>query len=287
VPDETRSIVSELLKEARQSARRAKKVEEALKILEKEDSGVSDLAGAARCIAERGGTDERWVAVRKEAERRLERARIKAGMRLTSALEAAGAEAGYELHKLSDRPLVLQLGELSVECDLSTNSAQLLFGREVAREGLECEAREVLKARSEVLDLHASWSANDGELFGRILAGYRMLLLREGSTQGERVSLVDLLIPLSFLTSEPKAWRADGPRGLAPHSAHRLAFELSRLRRSGLLEHDGLRLDLGVATGGSTANKRDVLFVPTSGAEGQYYGSIRFVEATGRAEGES
>ena len=48
-----------------------------------------------------------------------------------------------------------------------------------------------------------------------------------------------------------------------------------------LLERRGRRISLGTATGGSTRNKRNVLFVPVSVTDGQYYLSIVFTAGNG------
>ena len=55
-----------------------------------------------------------------------------------------------------------------------------------------------------------------------------------------------------------------------------LAYQLRRLRREGTLARDGLRVELGVATGGSARDKRNVVYVP-AGGEGQYQLSLRVV----------
>lgn len=274
---EMSELLADLAKEIRGRSREAKKLGEALRTAAKEDAPLPELAAAAEVLAG-VDDDERWASVSADVNRRVERGRIRATMKLSSALEAAATEAGFSMEKLSDRPLVLGLGSVAVECDVAADTARLLFGREVARADLACVPDKILAARAELLAEHETWSSQSGaDLFDRIRRAYEVVLLHQRVGTGERVELVDLLVPLAFLTATPRSWRVQGPAGIEAYPSHRLAWDLHHLRRSGKLEHGGVRLDLGVATGGSTANKHDVLFVPTSPTDGQYYASIRFV----------
>jgi hypothetical protein len=85
------------------------------------------------------------------------------------------------------------------------------------------------------------------------------------------VDLVDTLAPLAWLL-DPSSGRKT-----TPYPRHMLAYQLYRLQREAHLQHEGLRLELGTATGGSTRHKAKVLFVPSSHTEGFYYLSLRFV----------
>jgi hypothetical protein len=104
-------------------------------------------------------------------------------------------------------------------------------------------------------------------------------LAARGHTLGERVDLVDLRLPLALLRTGADRWRRIELAKTPSYERYQLAYQLQRLRKDQLLEKGGLRLDLGSATGGSTRQKHNVLFIPRAGGDGQYYLSLRFVKA--------
>jgi len=114
-----------------------------------------------------------------------------------------------------------------------------------------------------------------------LLGAYRAHLARAGLKPGDRVAAVDLL-PLVALAVQPDAFLADPRRkAFAEYGRARFAWDLAALVRAGLLSAGGLRLEIGPATMGATADKRRVLWLEVGSSGGQYYGSLRFVPAGG------
>jgi hypothetical protein len=194
-------------------------------------------------------------------------------------LQAKCAQTGRGLTRIGDQPLRFRIGWLSFECDFERGDAQVLLGLEPIRtirlslDTIDLELAAFDRERSALPDGHACFDA--------IARAYRMTCVVAGVETGARVDLVDLLPHLAVLRSDPKKVRRQGVRALDDLPRYQLATMLARVRGERRLEQDGLRLELGSATGNSTKNKTGVLFVPTSERDGQYYLTIRFVP-TGR-----
>lgn len=205
----------------------------------------------------------------------MKKLRIKARMAFMQKLEMGAQAREISLEKLSEAPLVLHADPLTFEIDFDAGSARLLYGHEPICE-LGLDARELLDARQEAVDELDERAIPSDEFFDRLRAAYGMVLAADGAEKGARVDLVDVLVPLAVLGLERKDWRNKGPGALEPYPRHLLAWQLAKLRRDGVLERGGVRLDLGAATGGSTRNKQNVLYIPVGAKSGQYYGSLRF-----------
>lgn len=266
--------------------------------LRKQSAGMRRAEKALDALVARGATDRLDVLARQvpalrdadlaplglEAQKAELAARLEAHLQqregaargnLLAALARAAAAEGLELTRLTDRPLQVLLAPLVAELDPASGRAQILYAREVVEE-CPLDPAEVLKARQTALDRIRDESIESAAFFELLHRAYRTVLLARGEAPGERVDLVDLLAPLALLRVAADRWRSTPPAELAPYPRYLLAYQLRRLGRDRLLEKDGLRLELGTATGGSTRNKRDVLFVPTGPTEGQYHLSIRF-----------
>ena len=189
-------------------------------------------------------------------------------------LKARGLEQGVDPTLVSEQPLSVLLAPVVVELDLTSLAATVTYAREPVLQA-EATASKILAARDKAIESIREQAVSSEDFFERVAVAYRMVLAARGREHGERVDLVDLLAPLAILQHDADAWRKDAPDKIAPYPRYLLAYQLNRLRRDGLLVHRGRRLELGTATGGSTRNKRDVLFVPTSPTEGQYHLSWR------------
>ncbi len=206
----------------------------------------------------------------KALEPTLERHRRTARMTTLSALGRLARQRGLEMTRLGDAPPTFLLSPLTVEVDFEAGCARWLYARETVLEtGLE--PGQILDGRQGAMDLIKSQAVDSKDFFDMLMGAYKMVLALGGKADGERVDLVDLRVPLSTLGGAD--WRKMDKLQIFPR--YLMAYQLHRLRRDGLLEHKGRRVDLGTATGKSTSNKRNVLFVPTSATEGQYYLSIR------------
>lgn len=217
----------------------------------------------------------------------LEEQRLEVVSRLTALQEQLKARTrsailggltgqGLEVSLLTESPLTLLVAPLTVELDLDAAKAKVIYAREVVAE-CKPDAGSILSSRQQAMD-HIRKQALDSPIFFDVaLHAYKITLMTRGLQEGERVDLVDLLGPLAVLTRDIGEWRKAPKRGFTPYPRYLLAYQLQRLRRDGVLTHGGLRIELGAATAGSTKNKRDVLFVPTTPTEGQYYLSVRFL----------
>ncbi|MEZ5990413.1 MAG: hypothetical protein R3F30_15125 [Planctomycetota bacterium] len=189
-------------------------------------------------------------------------------------LEAAAAR-GLEPRRLGDRPPVWGLGGLAVELDLDKEQALVSYAREeVARCALDPAA--ILDAVDEARAGLEAWWPGPERFFDALAAAWGARLGREGRPAGERVALVDLCDELAV----ELARRGLGPgKDLQPFPRVALAACLDRLAREGALQQGRLRLELGTATGGTTKDKRNVLFLEAGMGGGQYYLSLRFAPA--------
>lgn len=176
---------------------------------------------------------------------------------------------------IGTEPPVAVLNPLTAELDPDNGKAIISFAREPVLE-TELNARAILDGRQRAMDTIKAGALPSEQFFELLRTAWRTVLLADGKPPGERIDLVDVLGPLSVLRLSRDAWRrVDGSR-LEGYPRYLLAYQLYRLRRDGCLERDQVRLDLGAATGGSTRNKRNVLYVPTTPTDGQYYLTIRF-----------
>ena len=187
---------------------------------------------------------------------------------------AAISEAGLQYRELGQQPPVLDVQGVQITIDFDKESASLAYGREpLAKSALD--APELLRVRKEqVRRLKASFPGPQ-DFFAAIDAAYRARVGREGRTTGDRVDLVDLLPELA-VEYELRSWLGQG----ASIGRAELAFGLDRLAREGVLEQGGRRIELGSATGGTTRDKKRVLFLQAGLGGGQYYLSLRVTEAT-------
>lgn len=265
---------------------RGKEIEKARKALEELGGGTAFRDAAARKRARKaiedcgaGGlpdlagfvTDLDQAARGHKQEMRLS---------FVDALLEAAAKESLPTRKLGDQPPVYDLGGMACTIDFDKEEARLGYAREaVAR--LPLDGERILEARQQALDkLTEAWPGKEA-FFEAAWSAWRGRLGREGKPAGERVHIVDLLPELTLEYAERKLWRGKKQEGLRPMTRQELAFCLDRLAHEGGLQHGNLRLELGTATGGSTKDKKNVLFLEAGMGGGQYYLSLRFVPQPG------
>ena len=215
---------------------------------------------------------DRWrEALEAEIDQRRGAARVKA----IGELKLAAKAEGVELQRLTDQPPAFVLSPLVVTFDFERGAALIEYAREVIAEA-PLEAAAILTARREAMENIRAAAVPSIGFFDRLHAAYRVARVARGLPLGERVDLVELLAPLALMSTDSDRWRQLDWSSVEPYPRAMLSYQLSRLRRDRALERHGWRLELGTATGGSTRDKRNVLYVPTSPTEGQYYLSIRF-----------
>jgi hypothetical protein len=222
------------------------------------------------------GAEPLRVEAAAEIARHLEGERARRRLSLVGALHSAAGAAGIEVTRLGGDPPAFELAPVTVEVDFEGGAARVLYAREeVVTAALDAEA--ILEARGEAMGRIRKHGLESETAFELIRRAYGMVLSAIGGRAGERIDLVDLLWPLSLLVADRAKWRKLAASKVEPFTRYQLAYTLHRLRRDGLLTHQGVRIDLGAATGGTTRDKRNVIFVPSGPGEGQYYLSMRLV----------
>ncbi|MDP6424367.1 MAG: hypothetical protein QGG14_06460 [Planctomycetota bacterium] len=258
---------------------KARKALEALAVEQSWDDGAqcSKYVAAVRALAAAPPPDlgaiSDELAAACDAQRRALRQTL-----LDRLIGAAEAE-NIEWRRIGDQPPVLNVGGIRVELDYDKQEARLAYAKEpLARCVLDpCQ---ILEARcDQIARLTLAWPGAD-ELFEAIESAYRARLGREAKPFGERVNLVDLVAEL-VVEYERRGLCKNATIGRAE-----LAYALDRLAREGGLARHGHRLELGTATGGSTRDKKRVLFLASGLGGGQFYLTLRFAAAVG-AEGRS
>lgn len=278
--------LQELLKEIRTRSRRLTRAANLIKDLAKKEPDSADFEAWLTLQKSLGGyefeipaLDEQRQKVEDLLEAELPRLKTKARMKFLATLEMLAGREELKVERLSEAPLVLYLKPLTLEVDFDGGGAKLLFGHESIVE-LSIDARAIIEERKKILSRLKNEALSSQEFFPLLKKAYLSVLARVGAEFGDRVDLVDVMIPLSMLRADPKDLRKKGIQALKPYPRELLAWQLAKLRQDGMLESQGFRLDLGAATGGSTKNKANVLFIPVGSSSGQYYGSLRF-ERTG------
>jgi hypothetical protein len=188
--------------------------------------------------------------------------------------EAAG-RAGLAFAPLTTDPPEFRLGVFTVGVDLPRRAAVVRYARnDLLRVPLNADA--IVEA---VQKQHAALEGKGFDptrYFEQVLGAWQVRLHRAGQPFGARVDLVDLLPEIAFVR-QGTAFLEDPQReNFVPYSRVQMAYDLARLRRAGKLAHNGLRLSLGSATGGSTKQKSRVLYLEDERGNGQWYLSIRF-----------
>lgn len=184
-----------------------------------------------------------------------------------------GIDKPENMRILSDNPLVIYVHPLTLEVNFEQAKATWTYAHEpLAVTSLDPE--DILNTHKTLLETFRASRIDSQNFWSVCKLAYEMVLLKHGQQIGSRVDIVELIPPLTWLWPNPTALKKNNtlPRYL-------LAYQLQKLRADGLLQNRNFRLDMGTATGGSTRNKANVLFVPMGISEGQYYLSICFRQA--------
>ena len=236
------------------------------------------VAGKPGAIAEAAGRLGDVVlpelgSLREALERDLQAERAARGPTLAAALKRACESEGIGLAVLTRSPLELRLPPLGVQVDLDADRADVVFGRQrLARVG--ARADEILAARREALAELEGKDWDPAAFLGLVFEAWRGL-----SPRGDWVELSQVLPRLAWLRQGPAFHREPNARNFAPWSRAGFCYDLHRLRRDRCLSHEGWRLSLGPATGGSTRDKKRVFWLEDADGRGQYHLTLRFVGA--------
>lgn len=266
-----------------------KALQKQLKAQEKalDDLAAGDEAGEVARVADglaaldletlrRAGLAEGAEALRDRARERLQALRQEQRRAFGAALQAAAEAAARPFRRLGENPPEFLVAPFSVLVDPERMEATLAYAREeVAR--APAKAPDVLAAVEKAEKELTAKPLPPEEEFDLLVAAWRAALAIEGRPPGERVDLAEVL-PQAALLRQGRRFREDPQReAFAPYPKARFLFDLARLRAARLLERNGLRLDLGTATGDSTKKKGRVFFLAEADGSGQYYLTIRFV----------
>ena len=247
-----------------------------------EQASADDLQGVSKSLARLNLTDSILQAQATELSLRLEEAADRRAVelreRLLRDLQTAAADAAVVFKKLADHPLEVGIGPLEVSIP-ENGEATIRLGREVI-ETVRVDGRRIVNAAVAAADALKRQAIPTTEFLEMLLRAWRMALAAGDASPDGRIDIVDTLLPLGLLQSGPRTWRRiDGGKGPGPMSRARLAYQLYRARREGVLQVNGWRFELAAATLASTKDPRNVLWVLRPDGTGQFYGSLRFVRA--------
>ena len=241
-----------------------RKVKEACRLIEESDPGSFGMDIDFTELLESTADDQR---------QRANTRTVQFGRMLNESAESHGLTCKI----ITTEPMEFSLPPFTVMVNLAQNVAHIHYAR-LALEELPARPEKITAALQKNLKmLGTGWSSE--QFFDALCDAYRMQLFEMKGRQGERVVLTDLL-PGVALAFQSDKFRSDPVAGnYRAYGRVRMAYDLSKLRRKGLLQRNGLRLNLGTATGASTRNKKGVLYIEESPGQGQYYMSIWFSTA--------
>ena len=198
-------------------------------------------------------------------------------LRFGRALKEAAEKEGVSFAPVTSDPPCYRLGQFTVEPDFRKGTTSLCYARlEVGESTLAVD--RVLLDYQKYLKALDQTEVSSEEFMQRLFTAYRKTLAAQRCRPGDRVELVDLLPELALLAQGPKFLKNPTKDHFKPYGRVRLAWDLARLRRDGVLECQGRRVTLGTATIGTTKKKDRVLYLEGPGGKGQYYLSLAFVE---------
>ncbi len=204
-----------------------------------------------------------------QLEDRLRTLRMTARQDLIAGLNATAPKPD-QIKMVSDSPLVLYVHPLTLEVNFEQCKTTWSYAREpMAQSSLD--PSDIWNVYGELLDQFRAARIDSKSFWQALKAAYDIVLLKDGKPAGERIDIVDVLVPMAWIWPHAVQLKkaTQFPRYL-------LAYQIQKLRQDGLIAHNGYRLDLGTATGGSTKNKANVLFIPMGPTEGQYYLTMCF-----------
>ena len=230
------------------------------------------------------GLGERAEQLALAARERLVNLRSEQRRAFARSLQEAAAAAGRDFRRLGENPPEFRLAPFSVFLDLERMEASLCYAREELCR-VPARAETILAAAAREQKTLEKRQLSPEAVFDLLLTAYRAVLGARGLRPGARIDLVEVL-PHAALLRQPKGFRADPVRErFASYPKAAFLFDLARMQAARLLEREGLRLDLGTATGDSVRQKTNVFYLERPNGDGQYYLSLRFVPRTGRLPG--
>jgi hypothetical protein len=114
------------------------------------------------------------------------------------------------------------------------------------------------------------------EFFSRVRRAYGLALADRGGREGERIEIVRLL-PFLALLQQGMGFQRDPVRAaFRSYGRAHFAYDVLRLRRQGGLEQNGLRLNLGVASGVSASQPGRAIYFEDEYGVGEFKLTLYF-----------
>jgi len=227
------------------------------------------------------GLGDRASTLLAEAEQELARRQEELRLRFAKDLKAACDAARLELLVVRrEDPVELRIPPFAVLVDREKGSAELRFARHPIATAAAVP-REILEAhRKAAEDMARGFSAP--AFFDACLAAWNCARADAGdassraSSGGERIE-IQAFLPHLALQLQPRAFRIEpSAKNFRPYSRARFAFDLMQLRQAGMLSRNGMRLNLGVASGATASKKNRSLFVEDELGRGEYKLTVYF-----------
>jgi hypothetical protein len=201
----------------------------------------------------------------------LDTERATRGVRLRCELEAACQARGVPMTVLGRDPLEIGIAPFVLQIDVEADSVTLQYARETLCR-VPANATAIFEAYDQQIT-QLEGEAWDPNLF--VTAAHQAWLRAGGSGWLE---ITDVLPELAVLRQSSTFRRNPIQRHFVSYGRIQFAYDLWRLRRDRVLSTGKVRLNLGAATGGSTRDKRRVMWVEDGRGRGQFYLTIRFTE---------
>lgn len=173
-----------------------------------------------------------------------------------------------------EHPIEVRLVPLSVTLDFEKGLAQFKSAREVLASAPLDVAAIVDTYRA--LERELGGPFDPKAYFAQLRDAYALALVRAGKSPGDRVDIVDVLPFVALLRQSKGFLEKPEKDAFVRYTRAHFAFDIMRLREAQALDQDGARLNLGVATGNSTAHKNRVVYVEDGVGVGEYKLSLFF-----------
>lgn len=181
--------------------------------------------------------------------------------------------------KLAGEPTALIADLFVIKPDLRRKQVEISFSRQpVTGKKIKLEVGQVVgayeRARRDICERKVDYE----ELLREIFEAYERTLKLVGKPMGARQSIVDCYREL-VLVRQPLAFRkAPSKNSFKDYPKTHFAYDMLQLRRLNKLNHDGWRLNLGVATIDVGSDTARAMFLATGAIEGQFIKDLYFTD---------
>ncbi len=172
-----------------------------------------------------------------------------------------------------EHPIEVRLSPFAVKIDFEKSRAEFLFARLPLS---HCPAKpSAILAERARLERSLSASFDAATFFDRCQRAWRAARAALGEG-GERVEILDFLPYLAVEMQSAKFRVEPLDKHFTGYSRAQFAWDVLHLRREKKLTQNGLRLNLGVATGSTASQKKRVIYFEDEDGNGEYKLTIFF-----------